>query len=81
VIAAQPVDTVIGAPAALLGYRGRFDVVVGALAMVQLGTMLIWLLAAYLAGGQRRRSHLRTVAALPVYWLAHWARLGERSTS
>ncbi|BBX94915.1 glycosyltransferase [Mycobacterium lacus] len=58
-----------------LGYGGLIAVEVdpGAIAAVQVGTTLTWLIATYLAHRERRWSHLRAVAALPVYWLAHWA--------
>ncbi|QNI08605.1 glycosyltransferase [Mycobacterium kubicae] len=57
-----------------LGYGGLFTVAVdpGAIALVQLGGTLTWLLATYLAHADQRRSHLRAIAALPLYWLAHW---------
>jgi glycosyltransferase involved in cell wall biosynthesis len=58
----------------LLGYRGlvRVDIDGAEMAVIEWGTTLIWLLAAYLAHGQQRPTHLRAIAALPVYWLAHW---------
>lgn len=72
---AQPVIFALGV-LGWLGYRGQIDVPgvsAGVIAGVQFGTMAIWMLAAYLAYPTGRRAHLKAVAALPVYWLAHWA--------
>ncbi|GAB7143784.1 glycosyltransferase family 2 protein [Mycobacterium riyadhense] len=57
-----------------LGYTGLIGVEVDPIAItgVQLVSTLTWLFATYLAYAERRRSHLRAVAALPLYWVAHW---------
>jgi len=58
-----------------LGYDGVLGVEVdpAAIGAIQVVTTVTWLVATYLAYGEQRGSHLRAIAALPVYWMAHWA--------
>lgn len=57
-----------------LGYGGLVAIEIdpAVVATVQGVGTLTWLAATYLACGEQRRSHVRAVAALPLYWIAHW---------
>lgn len=57
-----------------LGYGGLLEVEVdpALVGVVQAVGTLTWLAATYLACGEQRGSHVRAVAALPLYWMAHW---------
>lgn len=57
-----------------LGYGGLVQVEVDPtlIGLVQAVSTLTWLLATYLAYGERRWSHVRAIVALPLYWIAHW---------
>lgn len=57
-----------------LGYGGLIGVEINPtlVGVVQAAGTLTWLIATYLACGEQRWSHLRAVAALPMYWVAHW---------
>ncbi len=70
----QPVISALGISGSL-GFRGLIHAVyadTNVISAIQFATLLIWLIAAYLACVKPRRIHLLVVAALPVYWLAHW---------
>ncbi|BBX76162.1 glycosyltransferase [Mycobacterium shinjukuense] len=69
---AQSIIFILGVGDAL-GYGGLIatEVDPAAISVVQLSSTLMWLATTYLAQSERR-SHLRAIAALPMYWLAHW---------